>query len=293
MSLIFEKDSVLVFDGTNLMHRNFYSHEDLKTSDGFPTGAIYGTIKALMSFAQKANPIQMYVCFDKSKNTFRKQLFTEYKENRKPTDDRLIQQFPLLKEFCNIAGIPYIEADGYEADDIIGSLCSHAKNYGFIAYAVSGDKDLFQLLEKGVKIIYVSNKGLLNFEAKDLAEKYDGLKPEQVIDFKALQGDASDNIPGVPGIGEKTAIKLLSSYGSLDGIYQNINDIQGKMKEKLESNKDKAYLSKNLATIKCDVPLEYNQHFEIDVLKKYSFNTPAVKELLKKLEFNSILEGLK
>lgn len=288
--LSIKENSVFMIDGTNLMHRHFYVNKDLATSDGIPTGAVYGTIKTLMNFAKNYRPLQMFICLDLHRKNFRNDLYAEYKNNRKPTDPRLKEQFPLLEEFCQAAGLPCIKKEDFEADDLIGSLCFHASDYNFYPYAVSGDKDLFQLLAKNIEVIYVSNKGPVLFNEQKLTEKYDGLKPEQFLDLKALQGDASDNIPGVPGIGEKTAIKLLKSYGSLDSIYQHLSELKGKQKENLENFKDQAYLSKELATIQCDMDLDYNQYFEMEMEEGYQFDSADAKEFFRRLEMKSFLQ---
>ena len=283
-----KEDAVFVIDGTNLMHRHFYAKPDLTSSDGTPTGAIYGTIKMLKGYAKKFNPRQMYICFDKHRKSFRNNIYSEYKENRKPTDERLKKQFILFQEFCFLSNIPFVEVEDYEADDLIGSLSVKAKEYGFFPYAVSGDRDLYQLIAKKIEIIYLSNKGPVLLDVDKFIEQYDGLKPEQFLDFKALQGDSGDNIPGVPGIGEKTAIKLLKSFGSLDGIYDNISQLKGKQKENLESSKDIAYRARKLVTIKCDINLNYNDFFENNIEEGYNFENEGVQKFLQKLDIKSI-----
>jgi len=287
-NLEIKENAVFVIDGTNLMHRHFYAKPDLTSSDGTPTGAIYGTIKMLKRYAKDFKPQQMYVCFDKHKKCFRNRIYPEYKGNRKPTDERLKKQFSLFQEFCSLANIPFVEIDGYEADDLIGSLSIKAKEYGFCPYVVSGDKDLYQLINKNIEIIYLSNKGPILFNADKFSEQYDGLKPEQFLDFKALQGDGGDNIPGVPGIGEKTAIKLLKSFGSLDGIYDNLGQLKGKQKENLESSKDIAYRARELATIKCDIDMDYNDFFENSIEESYDFENSEVHNFLNRLDIKSI-----
>lgn len=283
-----KEDAVLIIDGNNLMHRHFYTKPDLTSSDGTPTGAIYGMIKMLKGYANKFNPKQMYICLDKSRKSFRNNIYPEYKQNRKPTDERLKRQFALLQEFCFLSKIPLVEVEGYEADDLIGSISLKAKEYGFVPYAVSGDKDLYQLLVKNIEILYVSNKGLVLFNSDKFMEQYDGLKPEQYLDFKALQGDSGDNVPGVPGIGEKTAIKLLKSFGSLDGIFDNINQIKGKQKENLENSKDAVYRAKVLVTIKYDIDLDYNNFFENCIEEHFDFENEDVRKFLLKLDIKSL-----
>jgi len=288
IKLKIKENAVLVVDGTNLMHRHFYVKPDLTSSDGTPTGAIFGTIKMLKRYARDLNPLQMYICFDKHRKTFRNNIFPDYKNNRKPTDERLKQQFSLLQEFCQLSNLPFVEIDDYEADDLIGSISVKAREYGFNPYAVSGDKDIYQLIAKKVEVIYVSNKGPVLFDTTKLSEKYDGLKPEQFLDFKALQGDTGDNIPGIPGIGEKTAIKLLNNYGSLEGIYANLDQLKGKQRINIENNKNIAYRAKELATIQCNLDLNYNDFFETEIEAGYDFENKEVKTFLQKLDIKSL-----
>lgn len=285
--LSLKQNAVLIVDGTNLMHRHFYSKPDLAASDGTPTGALYGTVKMLKSYAVQFKPLQIFICCDKRRKNFRNQIFPDYKANRKPTDERLKSQFALLRKFCFLARLPYIEADEYEADDLIGSLSTHAFEYGFTPYAVSGDRDIFQLIDKQVDVIYLSNKGPVLYDAKKLEETY-GLKPWQYLDFKALQGDKGDNIPGIPGVGEKTAVKLLNDFKNLDGIYENIDQLKGKLKEKVAENKDIVYKAKELVTIRCDMDLDYNSYFEIDIEEGYDFDNAEVKQFLNRLDIKSL-----
>jgi len=276
-------ESVLLIDGNNLIHRNFHAFPFLTAKDGTPTGAVYGTLKMLKKFQEDFNPMLMIFCMDAHRRSFRNELFADYKGHRPETDDLLKPQFALIEEFCRASKLTCVKKDGFEADDLIGSLSYKALEHGYLPYILSGDRDLFQLVNESIKMIYVSSKdGLVIYNEEKVKERYGGLSPKQIIDLKGLQGDTSDNIPGVKGIGEKTAISLLTQYGSLEGIYENIESIKGKRKETLISQKDMAFLSRELATIKCDV--------EIDLIEEndFSFDYPEVREFLAKLNIVSL-----
>ncbi len=189
----------------------------------------------------------------------------------------------MLKEYCKLVNMPFIEMDMYEADDIIGSLCCNSDKYNLNSYAVTGDKDILQLIHKGIDILHLSNNGPVSYGANELWNEY-SISPDQFIDYKALVGDPSDNIPGVPGIGKKTAAKLLRLYGSLDGIYENIEELKGKQKENVVENKDNAYLFKEILTIKCNMDLDYDDYFGRYVEEGFDLNNVKVQEFLKALE---------
>lgn len=282
-----KENTILVIDGTNLIYRNYFVHSYRKTEAGIHTGGLYGTIRSLRSYINNFNPKQVFICFDKSNYTFRNEMYPEYKANRKKTDIELKNQFPMLREYCKLVNIPFIEMDLYEADDIIGSLCCNANKYNLHPYAVSGDKDLLQLITKGIDIIHLSNKGPIVYGENEFTQEYN-IHPNQFIDHKALVGDTSDNIPGVPGIGKKTSAKLLGIYGSLKGIYENIDELKGKQKQMLIENKDQAYLSQELSIIKCDMDLDYDDYFIRCLEEGFDLDNKLVKEFLKELEIEGI-----
>lgn len=282
-----EENNILVIDGTNLIYRNYFVHSYKKTKAGIHTGGLYGTIRSLRSYINNFNPKQVFICFDKSNYTFRNKMYPEYKANRKKTDIELKNQFPMLREYCKLVNIPFIEIDLYEADDIIGSLCCNANKYNLHPYAVSGDKDLLQLITKGIDIIHLSNKGPIVYGENEFTQEYN-IHPNQFIDYKALVGDSSDNIPGVPGIGKKTSAKLLGVYGSLKGIYENIDELKGKQKQMLIENKDQAYLSKELSVIKCDMDLDYDDYLIRCLEEGFDLDNELVKEFLEELEIKGI-----
>ena len=279
-----EKDSLFVIDGTNLIHRNYYVFQNMRNKDGIHIGGLYGTIRSLQSYVNNFNPKQMVICFDKGKETFRHQMYPDYKGTRKKTDEELKSQFALFEEFCGLANLPFVEMDSYEADDLIGSLCCNSKEYGLKSYAVTGDKDIFQLIDNEIDVLYLSHKGPVMYGEEEFVSEY-GIQPSQFIDYKALVGDASDNIPGVRGVGKKTAEKLLKSYGSLDKIYNNVDKLKGKQKERIIENKDIAYLSKKLSTIKCDIELNYDRYFIDYTNEGYNLENSKVIIFLNGLGF--------
>lgn len=277
-----EKNSVFVIDGTNLIHRNYYVFQNVKNKNGIHTGGLYGTVRSLRSYVDNFKPKQMIICFDKGKETFRHQLYPDYKGTRKKTDRELKNQFALFEEFCRLVNLPFIEMDLYEADDLIGSLCCNSKEYGLKSYAVTGDKDIFQLIDNEIEVLYLSHKGPVIYGKEEFVSEY-GIQPSQFIDYKALVGDASDNIPGVPGVGKKTAEKLLKSYGSLDEIYNNVDKLKGKQKERILENKNNAYLSKKLSIIECDIDLDYDRYFIGYVSEGYNLENSKVTTYLNSL----------
>lgn len=282
-------EKIILVDGNNLLFRSYYATaytgNVMKNSKGFPTNALFGFINMIEKIVEEENPIYMIVAFDKGK-TFRHEEYKDYKGGRNKTPDDLIKQMPLAREVLNYMGIKYYEIDNYEADDIIGTFsqyCNKDKNYeGTI---ISSDKDLLQLITDDVNIKLLKMKDYIRYDKESFKQDY-GIEPIKIIDLKALMGDASDNIPGVKGIGEKTALKLLQTYDSLDGIYSNLDKIAEKTREKLIEDKENAYLSYHLATIVKDVPMDINigdiRIKEKDYLK--------LNKLYEELEFFSFLK---
>lgn len=282
-----KKDNILVVDGTNLIFRNYFVHSYRNTKAGVNTGGLYGTIRSLQSYIKNFNPKQVFICFDKSGYTFRNEIYPSYKGNRKKTDIELVAQFSMLAQYCGLVNIPFIEIDMYEADDLIGSLCCNASTYDLNPYAVTGDRDILQLLHKGIDILYLSNNGPIIYNEDKFLDEY-SINSSQYLDYKALVGDPSDNIPGVPGIGKKTAAKLLGLYEDLDGLYRNTDKLKGKQKEKILENKSKAYLFKEILTIKCDLDLDYDDYFIRYIDEGYSLNNHRVVDFLRELEIEGI-----
>ena len=245
---------VMLIDGSNLLHRCFHAFLYLSAKDGTPTGAIYGTIKMIISLLAMFNPDVIIFFTDYSRKSFRTDLYPEYKGNRSETDPNLKTQFALMELICEKAGMLCVKKENYEADDLIGTYANLYKQQGDEVLIVSGDKDLFQLVDEKTHLVYSSTKdGFVEFDEQKCFEKF-GLTPSQIIDLKAICGDSADNYKGIAGIGEKTATKLLEQYGSLSGIYDNIDELKGKTKEKFIEYKDDALLCQTLATIDCFVP---------------------------------------
>lgn len=280
------KEKFVVIDGSSLLYRAFYALPLLTTADGQYTNAIYGFANMLVKLIDDLKPDTIAVAFDKGKKTFRNDLFSDYKGTRKPTPAELSSQIPLIHELVDAFGIQLVEQDGYEADDIIGTLAAKAAKSGADVTVVTGDRDALQLIEENVKVM-LTKKGISEMQLFDEAafkEKY-GLMPKGLIDLKGLMGDSSDNIPGVPGVGEKTALKLLLAYGTLENVLAHISEVAGKkLKERLSAHKESAILSKKLATIICDMDIDYNANVYgvfPDVQK--------LKDFCKRYEFKSVL----
>lgn len=250
-------DKFLIIDGSSLIHRAFFALPPLMNKQGVHTGAVYGLCNMLLRLLEDVQPKYMAVAFDKSRKTFRTEMFADYKGQRKPTPSELSEQFPLAAKVLEAMNIRVLEMDNYEADDIIGTFAVHAPE-DVEVIIVTGDKDELQLLDKRTKVFY-TKRGISDikiYDEKAFAEDYEGLQPLQLIELKGLMGDTSDNIPGVPGVGPKTALKLIKEYGSVEEVLANIENVSGKsLKTKLSDNKEQALLSKKLATIFTDVPV--------------------------------------
>lgn len=282
------KEKLLLLDGNSLAYRAFFALPLLTNDSGIHTNAVYGFTTMLQKILEEEKPTKMLVAFDAGKTTFRHESFEEYKGGRQKTPPELSEQFPYLRKLIDAYQIKRYEKELYEADDIIGTLAKEASAKDMDVIVVSGDKDLTQLATDQVTV-YITRKGMTDIEKytpAHIEEKY-GLTPLQIIDMKGLMGDTSDNIPGVPGIGEKTAIKLLKEYGSVETLYEQIADMkQSKMKEKLIDNEEQAKLSKKLATIFTEAPIEIS-------LDDLNYPGPNEEELLnvwQELSFKSLIE---
>ena len=282
-------EKIILVDGNNLLFRSYYataySGNFMKNSKGFPTNALYGFTNMINKIINEECPTYMIVDFDKGK-TFRHEKYEQYKDGRIEMPDELKVQFPLAKELLTNMGIKYYECDNYEADDIIGTFAKYCdEEEDFIGTIVSSDKDLLQLISHDVDIKLLKQKDYIRYNEKSFKEAY-GIEPINIIDLKALMGDSSDNIPGVKGIGEKTALKLLHDYKTLNGVYDNLDKLTPKMREKLENDKDNAYMSYDLATIYKEVPMEIS----IPDIKLKNKNSDKLNEMYKELEFYSFLK---
>ena len=279
---------LIMIDGNNLLFRSYYataySGNFMKNSKNFPTNAIYGLVNMINKILDEEKPNYVIVAFDRGK-TFRHEKYTDYKGGRIETPDELKKQFPVAKEVISAMGLKWYDIDNYEADDIIGTFSTYCDNENIKGTIISSDKDLLQLINEDVDVKLLKSGDSIRYNEETFESDY-GIKPINIIDLKALMGDSSDNIPGVKGIGEKGALKLLQEYKTLDGIYNNIDKIKGKTKEKLENDKKNAYFSYELATIYKEVPLDIK-------LEDTYYDGPNVEELNKlysELEFYSFLK---
>lgn len=280
---------LVLVDGHSILNRAFYGVPDLTNAAGLHTNAIYGFLNILFKILDEESPDYLTVAFDVKAPTFRHEMFKEYKGTRKPMPEELREQVPVMKEVLQAMGIRIIEQAGYEADDLLGTIAKRAEAEGIDVSLVSGDRDLLQIATDRIRIRIPKTKGgrteIENYYAADVEAKYQ-VNPVQFIDLKALMGDTADNIPGVPKVGEKTATDLMVQFGSLDGIYEHIDEVTKKsIKESLIQNKDLAYLSRELATIKIDSPLTYT----LEEARVGNFFNEASYILFKKLEFKNLL----
>jgi DNA polymerase-1 len=284
------KKTIMVIDGNSLLHRAFYAIPVLSNSKGVYTNAVYGFLNMLLKVLEDYKPYSLAVAFDKKAPTFRHLAYADYKGTRQKAPEELLPQFDLIREALIKMGIPIYEIDGYEADDILGTTAKSCGNEEQHVLLVTGDKDALQLVSENTEVL-LTKKGISlmhRYDEKALADEYE-LTPEQLIDMKGLMGDSSDNIPGVPGIGPKTAIKLLKEYGTLENVLANTEKVKGnKLRENLTIYRQHALLSKDLATIRNDVPINCNilsQPLEIT-------KTPELKEFLMELELRTLIQKL-
>ncbi|ALS38337.1 DNA polymerase-1 [Enterococcus rotai] len=289
------KNKLLLVDGNSVAFRAFFalhnSLERFKNKNGLHTNAVYAFNNMFENVMAKENPTHVLVAFDAGKTTFRTEFYPEYKAGRSKTPGEFKEQMPYIRELLTGLGVKYYELDNYEADDIIGTLATKVPKDQFDVVVLSGDRDLTQLATDSVKVD-ITIKGVSDLETytpAHVAEKYDGLTPNQIIDMKGLAGDTSDNIPGVTKIGEKTAIKLLKEFGSVEGVYENIDSMKpSKMKENLINDKEQAFMSKRLATINVDSPVKV----DIDELKYEGKDLEKLIPFYKEMEFKQMLSKL-
>lgn len=283
------ENKIVLIDGNSILNRAFYGIPDLTNSEGMHTNAVYGFLNILLKILDEEKPEYAAVAFDVKHPTFRHEMYKEYKGTRKPMPEELRQQLPLIKEVLSAMNFKIIEKAGYEADDILGTIAKMAQKEGYLVSLVSGDRDLLQIATDKIKIrIPKTKKGgtqIEDYNTADVIEKY-GITPEQIIDLKGLMGDASDNIPGVPSIGEKTAVKILNAYPTVEEAIENVDNIKPpRAANALKEHKDLALLSKKLATIKtdCELDFTFNEAKLGDI-----FNEDAIN-LFRKLEFKSLI----
>lgn len=290
------KEKLLILDANSILHRAYHALPHLTTKKGEPVNAVYGFLLILFKSIKEFQPKYICACFDFPAKTFRHNELKEYKATRPPTPNDLVFQIRLIKKILEVLKIPIFEKEGFEADDLIGTISSMVnknENKNIEIIILSGDSDVLQLVEKQTKV-YLLKKGVSKTDFYDeeiVKKRYDGLNPSQLADFKALRGDPSDNVSGVKGIGEKTAIKLIKKYKTLENLYREIekDEIEKKVKEQLLLFKEKVFLYRKILKIKKEIP-----GFEID-LKKCLFGNyqkEEVEELFKKLEFSSLLKKI-
>lgn len=278
---------LFLIDGNSLINRAFYALPPLTNASGEPTNAVYGLTMMLLRLKEDYTPDQILVTFDVSGPTFRHTQYEEYKANRKGMPDDLRSQIPVMKDLLDKLGIPRLELQGYEADDLIGTMAKKGEAEGYKVFIVTGDRDAFQLISPKTNVLF-TKRGITETElvTEEALLKDYKVTPEQVKDLKGLMGDSSDNIPGVPGVGEKTALKLLDSYHSIAGVYANLGEIKGKLKERLTEFERQAYLSKDLATIRCNAPVT------VDLNEVPLRDVEAVRERFQYLGFRTLLDRL-
>ena len=277
---------ILLIDGSSLIFRAFYAIKNLTTKDGVFVNGVYGFLNMYYKALELTNPTHVFVAFDKGSKTFRHTEYSDYKGTRDKAPNEITYQFGILKDLLSSMNVNYLELDEYEADDILGTIAKLAQKEGFEVDIFTGDRDYLQLVDDNI-FVYLTKKGISEIKLMDNNAIFEdfGISPKQLIEVKALQGDSSDNIPGVKGVGEKTALKLIQEYGNLENLYENLGKLKGKLKENLENEKDKAYLSRYLGEIYLNVPIDKNiEDFE---LKDVNLNEYIEK--LENLEFKSII----
>ncbi len=282
--------NILVIDGNSIINRAYYGVRPLSTKDGRPTNAVFGTLNIIGRQLEAIHPDYAAVAFDVKSPTFRHKIYDAYKAGRRETPEDLLAQFAPVKECLAAMGLTILELPGYEADDIQGTVSAWVESLpeGH-AYILSGDRDLFQLIDDRTTVLYAGQETKA-FDRAAFREKYPGIEPEQFVDLKALMGDASDNIPGVAGVGEKTALKLIAAYGSIDGVYAHIEDkeIANGVREKLKNSRDNAYLSLALARILREAPLTVT----LEDIAYHGMQSDRLYRILSDLELNSIINRL-
>ncbi len=280
-------NKMLVIDGNSILNRAFYGVRPLTTKDGFPTNALYGVVNMIKKQIDQTGADGLAVAFDLKAPTFRHKLYDAYKAGRRPMPEELAQQLPVAKELLAAMGFHVLEEEGYEADDILGTVSAMCERQGVPCYLMTGDRDALQLISDTTHILLATNTETVDTDRAAFREKY-GVEPEQFVDVKALMGDSSDNIPGVPGIGEKTALKLIASYGSLDGVYAALPGAKEtpSVLRKLTEGKESAYRSQTLARIFREVPLGV----ELGDLTANAPDRERLRELFLRLEFSGFLK---
>lgn len=282
------KKKFYIIDGHALCYRAYFAFikNPLFNSSGQNISAIYGFARMMMKLIADQNPDYLAVAFDPVKKSFRFQLYDAYKANRQKMPDELKSQIEEIKVMVKTLGLPLLIEEGYEADDILGTMSKRYSNKDLEVVLVTGDKDAYQLVDENIKI-YANTKGITEHELYNEEKVFEklGIKPSQIIDYMSFVGDTSDNIPGIKGIGEKTAQKLISEYGTFEGVYENIEALKGKTRELIENGRESAEISRELVTIKTDIPID----FKIENAQFKGFDSKTAAIYFRKLEMNSIV----
>ena len=288
-----EKKRLFLLDAYALIFRGYYAFikNPRINSKGMNTSAIMGFMNSLLDVIKREKPDHLAVCFDKGGSQERTEMFTEYKANRDETPEAIVIAVPYIQKILEAMHIPVVVKEGFEADDIIGTLAKQAEKEDYTTFMVTPDKDFAQLVSENIFMYRPARmgNGIEIWGVPEVQEKFEIERPEQVIDYLGMMGDSVDNIPGLPGVGDKTAKKFLKQFGSMENLLDNLDQVQGKLKEKIEANKDLGVLSKKLATIITDVPVQFNA-------KDYELSDPdmeAATTIFEELEFRRIQENFK
>jgi DNA polymerase-1 len=283
------RENFVVIDGNAVLHKAFHGLPPFKTKEGELVNAVYGFATLVLTAYEQFKPRYIAAAFDVKKKTFRHETYANYKANRSKAPDELYAQLPRAKELLKSFEIPIYEKEGYEADDLIGTICTKNQKESLNTYIITGDMDALQLVNDKVFVASLA-KGFRNLAIFDEEKSFEkmGVRTDQVIDFKGLAGDSADNIKGVNGVGKKTAQTLLNKYENIEGIYENIGELKGKLKERLENEKDSAFLSRDLATIIRDVDFKYKK----DDCKSFQFDNTILRSFFANLEFKSLMNRL-
>ena len=281
----------MLIDGPSIVYRAYFAmmQTPLTTSDGMLVTGIFGFFNIVLRGMQDLKPDYAIVSFDLGKPAFRFAAYPDYKAGRPSMPDDLRAQFPIVRELVTMMGMPIRELEGYEADDVIGTLALQASADGIDTYIVSGDLDGLQLVDDHIRL-FTTRMGVANtviYDRARVAERY-GLSPEQMLDYKALKGDTSDNLPGVPGVGEKTAVSLLQEFGSLDAVYERLDEVKGKLRERLATHREDAMTSREVGRIVTDLPIG----LELETARTGHYDRRAMAQRLRELEFRSLIDRL-
>ena len=280
---------LMLIDGPSLVYRGYFALPPLTMSDGTLVNAVFGFLQIVLRGMQDLKPDFAMLSFDIGRPQFRFDAYPEYKAGRPSMPDDLRAQFPIVREIAQMMNIPIRELEGYEADDVIGTLVQHGKRAGVDTYIVSGDLDGLQLVNDHVRLL-TTRMGVAStviYDEAKVMERY-GLRPDQMLDYKALKGDTSDNIPGVPGVGEKTAIQLLQQFETLDGIYERLDEVKGKLRDRLAEHRESAFMSREVGRIVIDLPVELN----LDEGRTGRYDRRAVAQRFRELEFRTLIDRL-